>query len=182
MAVLVERQGKVAVVKVSRPEALNALNTETKQNLLRVATELAADDSVNCVVLTGDGDKSFVAGADIVEMSTMSAEQARQFSLLGCRMGAAIEESPQTWIAAVNGFALGGGCELALACDFRVASENAKFGQPEIGCASPASRSARKRRCASASCRRWSPRTSSCRSRSSWRARSRREAASSSGT
>jgi len=133
MAVLVERQGKVAVVKVSRPEALNALNTETKQDLLRVATELAADESVNCVVLTGDGDKSFVAGADIVEMSTMSAEQARQFSLLGCRMGAAIEESPQTWIAAVNGFALGGGCELALACDFRVASENAKFGQPEVG-------------------------------------------------
>jgi enoyl-CoA hydratase len=133
MAVLLERQGKVAVVTVSRPEALNALNSETNRELLAMATELAADESVNAVVLTGDGEKSFVAGADIVEMSTLSAEQARQFSLLGRRMCAAIEESPQTWIAAVNGYALGGGCELALACDFRLASEKAKLGQPEIG-------------------------------------------------
>jgi len=132
MAVEVSRQEGVAVVTVSRPEALNALNEETNRGLLRVATELAADEGVRAVVLTGAGDKAFVAGADIAAMARLTPEEARQFSLLGSRALAAIEQSPQPWVAAVNGFALGGGCELALACDVRFAADHAKFGQPEI--------------------------------------------------
>jgi len=132
VAVLIERREAVAIVTVSRPEALNALNSETNQGILDAAVELARDEAIRAVVLTGDGDKSFVAGADIAQMSTMTAEQARRFSLLGRDMCAAIERAPQPWIAAVNGYALGGGCELALACDIRFAAESAKFGQPEI--------------------------------------------------
>jgi len=132
MAVEVSRQDGVAVVTVSRPEALNALNSQTNRELLAAAHALADDGEVRAVVLTGGGDKSFVAGADIAEMQGMTAEQARRFSLLGRRVCAAIEEAPQPWVAAVNGFALGGGCELALACDIRLAAEEAKFGQPEI--------------------------------------------------
>jgi enoyl-CoA hydratase len=134
MAVEVSRdEAGVALVTVSRPEALNSLNTETNRELLRVATMLAEEPEVRAVVLTGGGEKAFVAGADIAEMSGMRCEQARQFSLLGARMCQAIEGAPQQWVAAVNGFALGGGCELALACDMRLAAETAKFGQPEIG-------------------------------------------------
>ena len=134
MAVEVNRdEAGVAVVTVARPEALNALNTETNRELLRVATMLAEEADVRAVVLTGSGDKSFVAGADIAEMNGMSCEQARRFSLLGAQMCLAIEGAPQPWVAAVNGYALGGGCELALACDMRLAAETAKFGQPEIG-------------------------------------------------
>jgi enoyl-CoA hydratase len=132
MAVDVERRGAVAVVTVNRPEALNALNTATNTELLACATALAGDAGVRAVVLTGAGDRSFVAGADIAEFRSMSPEQARQASWLGRRVCAAIEGSPQPWIAAVNGFALGGGCELALACDIRLAAERAKFGQPEV--------------------------------------------------
>jgi enoyl-CoA hydratase len=133
MAVHIERDGAVAVVTVDRPDALNALNTETIQALLAAVRELSADESVRAVVLTGAGAKSFVAGADIGEMKELTAEGARRFSEQGQAVMDAIEAAPQPWIAAVNGFALGGGCELALACDVRLASENAKFGQPEIG-------------------------------------------------
>jgi enoyl-CoA hydratase len=132
MAVEVTREGAVAVVTVSRPEALNALNTQTKEELLAVVRELSAADSVRAVVLTGGGEKAFVAGADIAEMQGFTAEEARRFGALGQAITSAIEAAPQPWIAAVNGFALGGGCELALACDIRLASEKAKFGQPEI--------------------------------------------------
>jgi enoyl-CoA hydratase len=133
MAVELTREGAVAIVTVARPEALNALNTETNERLASVVSELSADDAVRAVVLTGAGDSSFVAGADIAEMQHFSAEQARRFGALGQAVMNGIEAAPQPWIAAVNGFALGGGCELALACDIRLASEKAKFGQPEIG-------------------------------------------------
>ncbi len=132
MAVEVSREGAVAVVTVNRPEALNSLDHATNEALLAVAGELAADDSVNAVVLTGGGDKSFVAGADIVAMKDLSPEAARRWGALGQAVMDAVETAPQPWIAAVNGFALGGGCELALACDIRLAAANAKFGQPEI--------------------------------------------------
>ncbi len=135
MAVEVTREGAVAIVVVNRPEALNALSRATNEELLATAQSLSTDDSVRAVVLTGGGDKAFVAGADIPEMATFSAEQARRSSALGQSVMSAIEAAPQPWVAAVNGFALGGGCELALACDIRFASENAKFGQPEIGLA-----------------------------------------------
>jgi enoyl-CoA hydratase len=132
MPVEVARTGAVAVVTVDRPEALNALNTETNDLLLGAVRELSADDGVRAVVLTGAGDKAFVAGADIAEMKDLSAEQARRFAALGQAVMSGIEAAPQPWVAAVNGFALGGGCELALACDVRLASQTAKFGQPEI--------------------------------------------------
>ena len=132
MAVELTREGAVAVVTVNRPEALNALNTQTNEELLAAVRKLSADGSVRAVVLTGAGDKSFVAGADIAEMKDFSAEQGRSFGALGQDVMSGIEAAPQPWIAAVNGFALGGGCELALACDIRLAAENAKFGQPEI--------------------------------------------------
>ena len=132
MAIQVEREGAVAVVTISRPEVLNALNKATNEELLGVARELSQDDVVRAVVLTGAGDKAFVAGADIAEFRDMTPEDARQQSLLGGRVVAAIEGAPQPWIAAINGFALGGGCELALACDIRFAADTARFGQPEV--------------------------------------------------
>ena len=135
MAVQVSREDGVAVVTVDRPEALNALNSETIAQLQAAVDELSADEAVRVVVLTGAGGAAFVAGADIAEMSALSAEQARQFSLRGQALMSAIEAASQPWVAAVNGYALGGGCELALACDLRLAAESAKFGQPEVGLA-----------------------------------------------
>jgi enoyl-CoA hydratase len=132
MAVQVTRDDAVAIVTVDRPEALNALDSETIRLLRAAADELSADEGVRAVLLTGAG-KSFVAGADIAEMSRLTAEEARRFSARGQALMSAIETAPQPWVAAVNGYALGGGCELALACDIRLAAENARFGQPEIG-------------------------------------------------
>jgi enoyl-CoA hydratase len=132
MAVEVKREGPVAVVTVARPEVMNALNRATNEELLRAARELHHDPVVRAVVLTGAGDKAFVAGADIAEFRGMSPEEARQSSWLGRKVIDAIEGAPQPWIAAVNGFALGGGCELALGCDVRFAAANARFGQPEV--------------------------------------------------
>ena len=133
---IVEQTGFVATVTINRPQVMNALNAETLGELTDVATRFsAAPESVRAVILTGAGDKAFVAGADIKAMASMTAAEAAAFGGVGHRLGDALAAAPQIWIAAVNGFALGGGCELALACDFIYASEKARFGQPEVNLA-----------------------------------------------
>jgi len=122
----------IANVTINRPKALNALNEATLKELLCLFAAIREDAAVKVVILTGAGEKAFVAGADISEMQPIDAVTGRQFALLGHQLAAAIESLPKPVIAAVNGFALGGGCELALCCDIRLASEAARFGQPEI--------------------------------------------------
>lgn len=122
----------VRTVTVNRPDKLNALNRATLEALDTVFSEAAADPAVRVVVLTGAGPKAFVAGADIAEMNGLSAVQGRDFSLLGQGLMRRIERMPKPVIGKINGFALGGGLELAMACHLRVASETAKVGQPEI--------------------------------------------------
>lgn len=126
----VDLQGAVAVLTIDRPKALNALNPEVLADL-KAAFEGLDQNAVRCVVLTGAGDKSFVAGADIGSMSTMTKAEGEAFGKLGNDIFLMIEGFPLPVIAAVNGFALGGGCELAMSCDIRIASEKAVFGQPE---------------------------------------------------
>ena len=132
MPIAVERDGSVAVVTVDRPEALNALDLEHAGALRDDLEALAADAAIHVVVLTGSGEKAFVAGADIKYMHGLSVIDALRWGELGHRCAELLETMRKPTIAAVNGFALGGGCELALACDLRVASSAAKFGQPEI--------------------------------------------------
>ena len=127
-----EVQGAVAVLTIDRPKALNALNPEVLADL-KGAFEGIDQNTVRCVVLTGSGDKSFVAGADIGSMSTMTKAEGEAFGKLGNDIFLMIESFPLPVIAAVNGFALGGGCELAMSCDIRICSDNAMFGQPEVG-------------------------------------------------
>ena len=127
-----EQQGAVAVLTIDRPKALNALNPDVLADL-KAAFEGIDQNTVRCVVLTGAGDKSFVAGADIGSMSTMTKAEGEAFGKLGNDIFLAIESFPLPVIAAVNGFALGGGCELAMSCDIRICSDNAMFGQPEVG-------------------------------------------------
>ena len=129
---LYENQDGIAYITMNRPKALNALNQETLEELNQLVDALAKDSSVQVVILTGSGEKAFVAGADITQMQSMSAIEGRNFGKLGQAVFNKIENLPQPVIAAVNGFALGGGCELAMACDIRIASEKAKFGQPEV--------------------------------------------------
>jgi enoyl-CoA hydratase len=130
--VIVEIKEKVGIVRINRPDALNALNAETLNELNKATRNLSFDnENVRVIILTGEG-KAFVAGADIAEMKDMSALEAREFSHLGQRVVNFIATQEKPVIAAVNGFALGGGCELALACDIRIASDKAKFGQPEV--------------------------------------------------
>ena len=129
---LCEFKNNIALVTVNRPKSLNALNPETLEELAAVFEELAAKDDVVGVILTGSGEKAFVAGADISAMQDYDALAGREFGRLGHRAMDAVASLPQPVIGAVNGFALGGGCELALACDFRICSENARFGQPEV--------------------------------------------------
>lgn len=138
MAVDVRRDGPVAIVTLSRPEALNAFNTSQLETLLEAARSLSSDQSVRAVVLTGEGDRAFAAGADISEMSTKTPSEAYEFARLGQVISTVMADAPQPWIAAVNGFALGGGCEIALACDIRLASQSALFGQPEVTLGVPA--------------------------------------------
>lgn len=128
----VDRQDAVAVVTIDRVDALNALDVETLTELRDRLRELADDASVRAVVLTGAGEKAFVAGADIKYMSGLDPEQAKGWGALGHEAGRLLETMHKPTIAAINGFALGGGCELALACDIRYASSRAKLGQPEI--------------------------------------------------
>jgi enoyl-CoA hydratase len=129
------RDDGVAVVTIDRPDALNALDRETLGELRDRLRELAPDTEIRAVVLTGAGEKAFAAGADIREMLPMGVLEGHGWAMLGHECGRLLESMPKPTIAAVNGFALGGGCELALACDIRYASENATFGQPEIGLA-----------------------------------------------
>ena len=133
--ILFEVKDRIAYVTINRPQVLNALNVETVEELRKVFSEIEEDEKVASVILTGAGDKAFVAGADINELAKLDALGGRDFSLNGQRVFNLIENLGKPVIAAVNGFALGGGCELALACTLRVAAETAKFGQPEVNLA-----------------------------------------------
>ncbi|MCG9966508.1 enoyl-CoA hydratase-related protein [Pelotomaculum terephthalicicum JT] len=130
--ILVDFDNEIAVVSINRPKALNALDHQTIAELGEAMAELAANQSVKVIILTGAGEKAFVAGADIAYMLSLTPMQAQEFSRHGQKVFSQIENMPKPVIAAVNGFALGGGCELSMACDIRVASEKAKFGQPEV--------------------------------------------------
>jgi enoyl-CoA hydratase len=132
MSIIVERDDAVAIVTVDRSDALNALDVETLTELRDRLEDLATDAGTRAVVLTGAGDRAFIAGADIKYMSGLDVNQAKAWGALGHETAGLLETMPQPTIAAINGFALGGGCELALACDLRYASANAKLGQPEI--------------------------------------------------
>jgi len=129
---LVDVENGTAVVTINRPAALNALNKDVLDELGAAFAALEGDATVTCIILTGSGAKAFVAGADIAAMQSMDAVAAEDFARLGHKIFNAIENCAKPVIAAVNGFALGGGCELAMACDIRIASENARFGQPEV--------------------------------------------------
>lgn len=132
-SLIVERDGRVARVAFNRPHVLNALNRATMHELGAAVDELAADESVGAVILTGTGDKAFAAGADINEFNLLTtASDSAAFARRGQAVLAKLEAMPKPVIAAINGFALGGGCEVALACDIRLAADSARLGQPEI--------------------------------------------------
>jgi enoyl-CoA hydratase/carnithine racemase len=130
--IVYERKGAIAYVTLNRPKVMNALSHATWEDLEAAFSDARDDDAVRGVILTGAGDKAFIAGADISELAHVTAIQAEQSSVYGQRVLTLIENLGKPVIAAVNGFALGGGCETAMACTIRVASENAKFGQPEV--------------------------------------------------
>lgn len=129
---LTEDRGAVRVVTLNRPEKLNALNRATIAELHLAFDQAAADDNVRVIVLTGSGDKAFVAGADISELAELTPVQAREVSRFGQQLMSKIETLPKPVIGAINGYCLGGGMELAMACHLRIASEKARFGQPEV--------------------------------------------------
>ena len=129
---LLFEKGEIATITVNRPKALNALNQAVVQAMAKALREVRRDPSIRVLILTGSGDRAFIAGADIAAMSAMSTVEGMEFARMGHRVTATFEELPIPVIAAVNGFALGGGTEMALACDLIVASEKARFGQPEI--------------------------------------------------
>lgn len=131
--VILEKQGHVSIITINREKALNALSTAVLKDLEEAVNTVEADKDTYCAVITGAGSKSFVAGADIAEMKDKTVEEAAEYGAYGNKIFRMIETMHCPVIAAVNGFALGGGCELAMSCDIRVASENAVFGQPEVG-------------------------------------------------
>ena len=130
--ILVEQKGAVTLITLNRPQALNALNSQILTDLIAAFTAFEADPSQHCAVLTGSGEKAFAAGADIKEMSDKPASDFYTEDFFAKWTSHIVKATRKPWIAAVNGFALGGGCELAMMADFIIASENAKFGQPEI--------------------------------------------------
>ena len=130
--ILTARDGAVATVTVNRPAVLNALDAQTVRTLTSVLTDLGQDDEIRCVVFTGAGDRAFVAGADITELARLTPTSARAVSDAGHRLCALIEGLGKPVIAAINGWALGGGCEIAMACTLRIAAKTATLGQPEI--------------------------------------------------
>ncbi|NWF89408.1 MAG: enoyl-CoA hydratase/isomerase family protein [Ignavibacteriaceae bacterium] len=129
---ILEQQDTIAIVKINRPEKLNSLDKLTLEELKHIFNSLNENDSILVIVITGTGEKAFAAGADISEISQLDMISAKSFSEKGQEVFYSIENMKKPVIAAVNGFALGGGCELALSCHIRIASENAKFGQPEV--------------------------------------------------
>lgn len=130
--ILLEREDGIAVITINRPKVLNALNADTLKELEAAFEEVENDDQVRAVILTGAGEKAFVAGADIAFMSNLAPMEAVKFARIGQKVFSKIENLSKPVIAAINGFALGGGNELAMACDIRVASEKARLGQPEV--------------------------------------------------
>ena len=130
---VVAREAAVAVVTINRPQVLNALNAATLDELRRAFIEVSDDASVRAAIVTGTGEKAFVAGADISEMAALGPNEMREHARRGQQVFDLIEQMGKQVIAAINGFALGGGCELAMACTFRLAAETARLGQPEIG-------------------------------------------------
>jgi enoyl-CoA hydratase len=130
---LLEKEDGIGILYINRPEAMNALNTGVLEEIIQAVGEISRDDEIQVLIITGAGDKSFVAGADIKEMHGLTAVEGREFGYIGQAAFRAIEKLEKPVIAAVNGFALGGGCELAMAADIRLASDKARFGQPEVG-------------------------------------------------
>ncbi len=131
--IYLEREDRLVTLYINRPKALNALNRDTLLEIKAAVEEVESDQGIEALIITGAGDRAFVAGADIAFMQSLSAIEGRKFGLLGQEAFRMIEAMEKPVIAAVNGFALGGGCELAMCCDFRIASTKAKFGQPEVG-------------------------------------------------
>ncbi len=130
---ILERENDIAILYINRPKSLNALNAQTLEEISRAVDEVKLDANLRVLIITGAGDKSFVAGADINYMLPLSPAEGRCFSAMGEKVFRELELLEKPVIAAVNGFALGGGCELAMACDIRLAADNALFGQPEVG-------------------------------------------------
>jgi len=122
----------ICTVKINRPDKLNAMNMDVAKELVNIFENLGKDDTVKVIILTGEGDKAFSAGADIEYMSKISPDESEEYAKLGQLVTATVENVKQPTIAAVNGFALGGGCELAMSCDIRIAANTAKMGQPEV--------------------------------------------------
>lgn len=130
--VIRETTDGICTVKINRPDKLNAMNSDVAKELISTFEEISVDESIRVVILTGEGSKAFSAGADIKYMSSITADESVKYAKLGQLVTNTIERTPKPVIAAVNGFALGGGCEVAMSCDIRIASEKARMGQPEV--------------------------------------------------